>query len=317
MKQLSSIGWRINKWSTRRRGHKTQQLTQKGLIELAEGHWKKSETSLKNATKHNPDPLTNYLAAAYAANEQKAFDRRNQYLHTADKHCGHAKTGIALTQATLQIKSGQDEQALATLKHILEKNPSQLRALTLLKQVCLTLSDWSQLNEVIPQLKKLGLETEGSLHQLQLDAYKNLLHDKIQWHNIPKKWQSNHTLLKMHAKKIIQAGQHDEAIRLIESGLKNQWDDTLVDLYSLAYSSQSNKQLAQAEKWLQKHPHNPALLLCLGRLNLNHQFYGKAKHYLEQAIKIKPSHAIKLQLAKVYIALDDKDAALTCLLQTD
>ncbi|MCH9644852.1 MAG: heme biosynthesis protein HemY [Gammaproteobacteria bacterium] len=289
IRQISSIGWRIGDWSTRRRERKIRFLTNKGLYKLAEGDWQRAETNLINATKHNHTPLANYLGAAYAANTQFAFDRRDEYLHLADQVCDDSRLSVLLTQASLQIQSEQWEQALATLKVAREHTPSHANTLSLLKQVYMAIDDWSQLNELMPQLRKLRIDSDEALDRLQCQVYEHLLCEGSCWDDMPRKWQHNTQLLRLQTSNLIEREQYDEACHLIEHGLKREWDGVLIFNYGLSKSSDANKQLAHAEKWLHKHPHDFSLLLCLGRLSLRSQFYGKAKEYLESALRIQQS----------------------------
>ena len=64
---------------------KSQKKTNQGLIQLANGQWSKAEKSLLVGSKWSPNPFINYLSLARAAQEQKAYDRRDHYLALAQK----------------------------------------------------------------------------------------------------------------------------------------------------------------------------------------------------------------------------------------
>ena len=67
------------------------------------------------------DPLINYLGAAKAAQEQGAFERRDNLLQKAYRVAPEADLAIGLTQAELEIEQHQFEHAMATLNHLRKK----------------------------------------------------------------------------------------------------------------------------------------------------------------------------------------------------
>src|SRR5262245_58273880 len=75
-----AVASRIKHWYERRNINKAHQQTNYGLIALTEGNWARAEKKLSQAADHSDTPLINYLAAARAAQEQGAFERRDSYL---------------------------------------------------------------------------------------------------------------------------------------------------------------------------------------------------------------------------------------------
>jgi HemY protein len=69
--------YRFKNWLRWRRKYKSYSKTNRGLIELIEGHWKSAEYCLMEGIEQSDAPLINYLAAAKAAQEQQAYDRRD------------------------------------------------------------------------------------------------------------------------------------------------------------------------------------------------------------------------------------------------
>ena len=322
VKNTSLLGGRLQNWSEGRKERKARELTDKGLCLLTEGEWIKAENDLVVAAKHMRSPLINYLAAAQAANKLDAYDRRNEYLKKAHDRTKNSEIAIGLTQATLQIQAHQWEQAIATLTHLQDIASHHPYILKLQKRVYTEVGDWKQLQGLLLLLRKYKVYTGNKMINLERSTYHKLIQQACEtndrnaldnvWNSLPRKWQHDSTLLSSYTYGLIECGNFDEACSLIESAVKRNWDVSLVHNYGLSHSTDPTKQLSYAEKWLVKHPHEYELLLCLGRLSYRAKFYGRAKELLEQCLQIKTSREVEDDLAEVFIALGDKNAALEC-----
>ena len=311
-------------WAQRRCLKKVQQRTNQGLIELTEGHWKKAERYLAESAENNKHALINYLTAAYAAQEQKAYDRRDHYFKLAHQATPNAKVAIGLTQAQLQLRRGQLEQALANLRHLQSLVPNHGYVLKLLSKVYIKLNDWDSLLELMPLLQRRAIMNPQAFqsleqrvycaqikkHMASIEALKNV------WDNgIPKKLKSNPELFMLYVESVIQQGETSLAEQMLKQFLKQHWHQEAVECYGLLEAN-ANEQLSYAESWLKSYPHDPALLLCLGQLAFRCQFWGKAKTYLEKSIALQKSEHSKkaralFELGKVYEQLQDREAAFS------
>lgn len=74
---------RCKNWLRVHRKYKSYGKTNRGVIELLEGDWRSAEYYLIEGVQQSDTPLVNYLAAAKAANEQGAFERRDLFLQKA------------------------------------------------------------------------------------------------------------------------------------------------------------------------------------------------------------------------------------------
>lgn len=138
-------------------------LTQ-GVIEYAEGRFEHAEKVLLQHIEHSENKLLIYLTAARAAQQLGAHERRDEYLAKAHLESPEANTAICLTKAELQLAHNQNEQALATLTQINKHSPNHTYVLTLLANTYQHLQDWSNLQDILPALKKHGqLSTESFL----------------------------------------------------------------------------------------------------------------------------------------------------------
>lgn len=309
----------IRHWQKRHRALAAHRLTKRGLLALAEGQWHKAEKHLIRSAKHSDMSLINYLAAAKAALEQGNETKRDHYLQEALASNPESQTAISLTQAQLQIDKQQWKQALATLTSLLKQAPDNSFAYKLLKQVYFQLNDWDNLIELLPQLHKYHLLPMSELNELELCVYCHKLQEASKlnlaqlhaiWRKIPRQLRNNISLVQCYSQLLIDLKQMDEAVILLQEAIKQQWESNLVRLYGLAPSSTPDKQLRVAERWLAEHPNDPELLLCLGRLSIYNQLWGKARNYLEASLAEQSKPETYGELAKLLEKIDFKEEAL-------
>lgn len=317
---VTGIWGRCRRWCDRYRHRRSQNMTSQGLIQFSEGNWQTAEKYLLKAVEESETPLINYLTAARAAQEQAAFERRDEYLRLAHQSTPGAEVAVGLTQAQLQLRQDQLEQSLATLKHLQQLVPHHICTLKLLKQLYLRLADWTSLYEMMPELKKYKVLSTEAYDELNLIVYRGLLiqagkHEDVEvvnqlWHSIPKAVQKNSDVIKVYIAQLMDKKQHDVVERLIRDTLKRQWDTDLVKLYGKLATSLSQKQLSIAEGWLKIHSQSPVLLLTLGRLSVQIDLWGKAREYFEASIRIDPCVETYNELARLYEQLGEKTLAM-------
>jgi len=305
--------WRLprtlNKQAEKRRIEKSRKLLNQGLIDLAEGRFEQSENKLVKLIDYAENPLLNYLAAARAAQQSGKYDQRDNYLKAAHDAKPEAEIAIGVTQAELQLGSSQTERALATLTHLRTVAPKHDYVLNLLSRVHYQMSDWSELCELLPEIRKKQLLREDKLKHYELSAFTGCLdeagrHDVESldkaWSKIPKTYQTDADLIlhyielangfDMGSKKIAQ---------IVVKSINQQWNPRLVDYYGRLKIEDTSQQLNTAEKWLQDYGSSDVLLLALGRICIRLKLWGKAQNYLEASIGIRPSAESCLELAEL------------------
>jgi HemY protein len=318
--RIFTLPGRIRGWKKERGARRARRALTKGLVELSEGNWKAAEKSLMRHIQGSDTPLLNYLAAAKAAQQQGAHERRNRYLKLAHQSTPSADVAVGLTQAELQLSHEQLEQALATLKHLQGIAPHHAYVLNLLKDLYLRLEDWSQLQRLLPELGKRKVIEGEDLRALETLVYRKILERAeldpdperlvLIWGGIPKKIRKEGELIADYAQRLMERERGELAEPLLRESLQQQWDERLAEIYGRVEGEDSAKQLAAAESWLKKRPENPVLLLTLGRLSLRNQLWGKARSYLEASIGAIPSAEAYRELAQLLERLGEKEAAM-------
>lgn len=321
LEYMMHISKTFRRWRKLKQNFRAHQLTTGGLYKLAEGYWQPAERKLVKAARMIKSPLVNYLAAAQAANAQRAYERCDNYLRLAHIKAKGSDLAIDLTQARLQISKNQWKQALATLEHLNRTYPHHICTLQLLKQVYLQLQDWLELRQLLPRLRKYRAESLESLDAFEKTIYLNLItvanhkgkNALIEmWYSFPHRFTQKVKLIDTYTRYLIKYNETDRAISLIEATLKKKWNLHLVSTYGLAQGGKKSDQLATSETWLKKYPKEPELFLCLGRLSRREKFLGKARDYLKTSIKLAPSVPAYRELGRIYEEQGQLDSVLDC-----
>lgn len=311
----------LQRWRKQRKIRKSNESLTHGLIMLAEGNWAAAEKRVLKYAENEPTTMLNYLAAARAAQEQGAYERRDKYLNLAHQNMPSADIAVGLTQAELQLNQKQMEQALATLRRLQQLAPAHKKVLKALAAVYVRLSDWNNLIEMIPDLRKRKVLPEEEIQQLEQTAYFELLTrvenqtyqamEKI-WYRIPRDVQGKEAILVKYLHALVRYKKSDIAEPLIRNALKQQWSDKLVHLYGVIDCADIKSQLNQAESWLRSHENNATLLLTLGRLCLRSGLWGKARTYFEASVGAGHLPEAYNELGHLLEKLGEPEKAIAC-----
>ena len=309
----------LGSWKQGRHQRLSEKYLSRGLMALVEGDWNKAEVSLTRGAPHSQSPLVNYLAAARAAQQLGAVERRDGYLMQAYKDDPDAEVAIGLVQAELQIKQQQTEQALATLTHLHDQKPKQDQVKKMLLHTYAELEDWDAMLELLPKLQRSGILSREQIQAKQLEAYGGLLKqvgldgekEKLNnvWLNIPRKLRAEFHLIEVYTEEKLKLADASDCEPLIHKALKKQWDIALLGLYGLVEGKDIARQLKFAESFLSSHARESVLLLTLGRLSVKNKLWGKARTYLEESIEINPLPEAYRTLASVLDELGEHGAA--------
>jgi HemY protein len=296
-----------------KRSEKARQSLIKGLIDISEGRFADAEKILLKQAADSDTAMLNYLIAARAAQQQGAYDRRDEYLRLAQESAPQGDIAVGITKAELQLAHRQYDQALTTLNELGEISPKHNYVKKLLARVYERLGDWPSLSNMLDDLRKSEALPEDALSQTEVETYCGLLRqfakqnkpDELNqlWHRVPKHLKSNSDVLQIYVEQLIAQDDHKLAEELIRNHLDDDWHEPLVLLYGQLNVERPQQLLESAEHWLATHRRSAVLLLVLGKLCLKIKLWGKARTYLETSLGIKPMAETYLLLAML---LEDK-----------
>lgn len=305
--------WRLprtlKKQAQKRRIDRSRRLLSMGLMDMAEGRFEQAENNLIKLIDYAENPLLNYLALARVAQLLGKYDQRDNYLKHAHEVKPEAEIAIGLTQAELQLASSQTERALATLTHLRSIAPKHDYVLKLLARVYYQIEEWSNLCELLPDVRRKRLFNEDKLQDYEIKAFTGCLDEAADtggealnkaWSKLPKNYQTNARLILHYIKQVNRYHMDTKLIQqIVVKSINKQWDAELMNYYGLLEVEDVSAQLTTAEKWLKEYGNSDVLLLALGRICIRLKLWGKAQNYLEASIGIQPSTENCLELANL------------------
>lgn len=296
-----------------RRAEQARQSLTKGMLALSEGRFADAEKILIKQAPRSDTTVLNYLMAARAAQQQNAFDRRNDYLKRAKETSPKTEIAVAINQAELEIAHKEYDQALATLDHVDKLSPKNDYVKLLLATTYRQFANWTRLSNLLEALSKNKLLSPAAYNDLEADTYLGLLRQLSNqqnaqevlaiWQRLPKHLKENGNILQIHAEQLIALKKDSEAEQLVRNFLNKFWHEPLLLTYAQISSDKPQQQLETVESWLSSHRSSAVLLLVAGKLCLKNKLWGKARTYLEASLSIKPMAETYLNLAML---LEDK-----------
>ncbi len=321
---VTSLVYPITREARERHARK---LTTRGFVEFTQGHWKKAERYLSKAAESGDSPLLNYLAAARAAHENDNHEASAEYLRQADRKEPGSELAIGITQAQLQLSSGQLEQALATLSKLHKQYPRHAYVLKMLKQAHCRLHDWQALATLLPQLKKHKIVADQEFRQLEKKCYAalfeqafnkgrsfNTLEDRIKpanqiWNNLSSGLKRDPVMIHRYADCLAQLNVEAKAETLLREKLSKYFSSDMILLFGKIKGKDISRQLHFAESLLNERPNDSSLLLTLGRLALRNELWGKAKEYFEASLRHQRNVDTYNELGRLMAHMEDHEGS--------
>lgn len=300
-----------------RRKDKGRRATEDALLSFAEGRYSRAEKLAQHALVLNDAPAVNTLLAARAAQEQRAYQRRDDYLARAEKLAPHHAIARLMTKADLLIESRQAQEAMPVVQELKAIAGKHLGALRLELKAMQLSKNWDQVLQLVAQLEKReGIEPVQA-EQLRINAHienlKHKAHDTSQlteyWSKMPAAEKANSKVALTAARFFLALGGTGHARQILEDSLAKHWDSELIELYGQCADKDVVKQIERAETWLKEHPRDPYLLLALGRLCTRQELWGKAQSYVEASLSVESTRAAHLTLAQLLEKMNKMDEA--------
>lgn len=260
----SAAAWR--NWRESRAMNRSARLTARGLMYFQEGDFERAERFLKNGAATTIGSAVNFIYAAKAADAQGKGEQRETYLRQARAAENDAGRAIAIASAEMAITRGEFQKALSALDSV-KSSPGVTR---LKRRALLALEDWQSLSDLMPELRKSGMD-KADIDELQKkvalarltapdtsDAALGAVYKKL-----PDSVKFDQAVLLAYCRRLESETAAEAAVR---AALKHAWYPELVALYGGLGRETLTRRIKAAEGWQQQHADDAALQLCLGEL---------------------------------------------------
>jgi len=302
-----------------RRRRRAREDTQRGLLDLAAGNWKRAEELLTRAADDADSTAANYLVAARAADLQDAVARRDKWLARAQEHAPEERAAALVTLAEMQMRRAQDAAALQTLEQLDASGDLNSRGLELMARLYQKFGRSESLRALAPRLRSAKELPEAEVSELLAYAQLEELraagerHDRAQleatWSALPRPLRKLPKSVLALARALLACNDHPWAEKALREFIDATGDATAIRLYGDLAMPDPLVPLERAEAWLRKRPEDPELLATCAKLCLRADLIGKARSYLEASLARRASDENSLLLAELLDSLGEGDRA--------
>ncbi|MCZ7600270.1 MAG: hypothetical protein M5U09_24640 [Gammaproteobacteria bacterium] len=266
-----------------------------GYARLIEGDFADAERELTLRVSHSETPLLNYLGAAYAAQQQGDYVRRDAWLDAAASGGRRFRDAIALTRARLQFQAGQ----LAEARHTIEamREPLRRRAVSqrMEAEVLRSLGDFEALEKRLGYYRRHGAFAPGEIAELEQQVYSRPFLPGASapdsanaltraWSSLPEAERHDAELATGYVSRLIESGNERRARDFILSEMHHHWNPELVPLFT-SLPGEREETIRQLRVWLEKHPDDARLLYELAHLTRAAGDDEAAQEYYSRAIR--------------------------------
>ena len=320
LRGLIRSGGSLSRWWRDRREEQARKLSLQGVLNYLRGDWKQSRRDLLQAVDSSPQPAVNYLLAAQASNRLGDPQRAEQCYLDLETHAAEP-LALALSRAAECLGGGDYPRAVAELERVAELAAGNVLWLTLIKDAYFGAARWAALAALLPQLKKNSVLAADAQRELALRVRRELLREaghnglaalESAWSTCPEELRRDSAILACYAAQLLANQAHEAAEKLLQKALNREWQPQLLRLFGLAQGRDPRRQLEVAEGWLQQHPDDAQFLLCLGRLALRNELWGKARSYFESSQRLQPSAETCAELARLLFHLGEREDSARC-----
>ncbi len=306
----------------RRRDRARRSLAQ-GLLELSQGEWRVAEDTVTRSARDSESPLVHYLVAARAADLQGERTRCEEWLTKALDSTAGDRAPVLITRAEILLRHKQPQAALTVLQQLEASGERNTRAVVLLARIYRQTGDWERLQQLEPRLRGARGISAATIDEIVVQIYLDRLKAaggsldfaKVEaaWDAAPDSVSRRTDVVIAYARAAMACREQRPATKALRELLNRQWDEPAVLAFGELEPADPLEALDTAEKWLRKHPEDPALLLTCARFCMRAELYGKARSYLEASVLIRPRPETLHTLATLLDQLGERNRAFSAM----
>lgn len=309
---------RVRRALRRRRAQRATEAFEAGLLCLFEGDWSRAEAELVRRAADHVSPHLNYIAAARAAQRLGAPERRDHYLDLALRNDPSVEKAVLRTRAELALRSGDHATARTAAHSLRERAPTQAYAIELLGESLAGEAAWDALSALLVETRELGAPAPARRRAWQLAATRAQIDAAVAESRLERLkaiWdsaaavQDDAALRRHYVAALVRLNAQTDAAAQIAIALTRDWDAGLVVLYGELGGLEPVAALASIEQWLGRYGERGELLWVAGRACLRARLWGKARAYLDGALRLAPNAAVWLTMAQLCEQTQNADEA--------
>jgi HemY protein len=306
----------VRTFRSERTRSKAREAMLEALSAFFEGRYAAAEKAAVKAMGLGEFSGLNSIIAARAANELRAFERRDAYLANAEGRTVGEETMRLMAKAEFHLDQKQPQSALSSLKELSGTGiRKHIGALNLELKAQQQVRNWDAVLDVANQLAKRNAINTSMATQMRQQAWLEKMRgcaDDVEmmrgvWKSMPAEFKRRNKTAAEAARIFMQQGEMATARSLLTESLNAEWDSELITLYGDCFDGSAIEQIDQAERWFKTHHDDAGLLLALGKLCLHQELWGKAQSYLDASNSIQPSQEAYNALAKLAEKLHKPD----------
>lgn len=308
------LRWPLRAMVARARRRGRRQLA-RGMLALAEGRPQRAENLLMDAARLRSLRVPALLGALACARQRGDTARHGELLQRlADSAEGEVAASVLRAQAELEDgRAGAAIEILTPLDHAQRLPPAGVRTLVA------ALAARGRARESLPMLARL--RKAQAYAPAAMDAFEaevlgqalaqcsDAVNLRALWAELSRQQRKAAPVACAFARRAAALGLGDDVADEVESALKAQWSEQVVEAWSRLPTEQRAKRIGRAEAWLKDHPASSGLLLALGRLCREGELWAKAEEYLRRALSNGAGAAAWEELGLLYAAKDDAPRA--------
>ncbi|WP_322014418.1 heme biosynthesis protein HemY [Paraburkholderia sp. J12] len=282
---------RVGAYRARMRTEKANSALRDAVGNLYAGRFSRAEKAARDSLAEEKNQGAAGLIAANAAHRLHEYARRDEWLGQVDD----PELQEARLMATADMRAdGRDaDGALAALTEMRTQGGRRIHAQQIALRAQQQLKNWSEVLKLVKTLEKREALHPAVAVRLRQLAAENLLRDRRHnadallelWHALSPVERHSPRLADCAAELLIALDRQNDARKIVEEALAQNWDARLLRRYPDTSGSDALPLIQKAEAWRKDRPEDGDLLFALGRLCLKQQLWGKAQSFLEAALK--------------------------------
>lgn len=308
----------VRAWRRGKREEAARTRLLEALRAWIEGRPAQAEKLAVEVLEGESPPAAAALLAARAAQDVRAFERRDAHLARALELDATSAPACDMLRAEGLVDERRAEEALTLLRRIKEVSPRHSAALRLELRALAQAGRWDELETTLAPAEKARLLDAGALREYAIRVREERLARLAKqgdralmsyWKSVPDEVMREPRVALAAARAFRDLGGEGMAADILEQALQAGWDARLLQAYGDTRGDDLPMRIGRAEGWLVEHPRDAALLLALGQLSARQKLWGKARGYLDASLAIEATADAHLALADLLESSGEKPLA--------